>query len=535
MEDNSNLGNVPSNDSCSNSSEVYLAAASSAVHSGDKMLGIHLYLAAFERASNESLLPSSDVLDGMEEAWKLALELKQRSIAEFIFEKLEPYWSTAEALHHAGELQNLALSKLEEFGFDPGLIKEMAQMVDFDLDKMKSGVVFQFGSGQPTLTFGSSSPSEAPSREDALPPAEEKSDNYIPFTGPNPLKEPYLTEEERRLKKAEEVHAQAIEPVTGGTPVRGGQPITEVLGQNRFDYSSIIGFEDVVESMADFGVGCSSPEFDSFVAMLNRRHGLPHMPSLGTLVFRGATREDANYFMVATAGELALPAVRMRLDENMQGQVVLSVMASPDFRIPLNRVAQTGFEHPATLILEDLDLWNLPPLDVDLFDPQSLSQIELSRGAREALALITSALDSPDVNVLISARHPEDILPFFAHMLDAYRTVDVPLPSEQERTSLWRNAFAMHPSLRGLDLEKMVAFSRSLSRFEIYLVTTQALEDAYRRSLKEREFVPVTTDDMLTRLACFQPIDSWEYRKMEDLLIEHFRVELDSLDDLLEG
>ena len=534
MADSSNKGNVPSNDSRSNSSQVYLAAASSAVHSGDKMLGIHLYLAAFERASNESLLPDDDVLAGMEKAWKLALELKQRSIAEFIFERLEPYWNTAEALHHAGELQNLALSKLEEFGFDPNLIKDMAEMVNFDLDKMKSGVVFQFGSGQPTLTFGS------PSSEEAQPPVNapsstEESGATIPFSGPNPLKEPYLTEQERMLKKAEEVHAQAIEPVATGAPMRAGRPITEVMGQNRFDYSSIIGFEDVIEKMADFGVGCSSPQFDSFVAMLNRRHGLPHMPSLGTLVFRGEVREDANYFMVATAGELAVPAVRMRLDENMQGQVVLSVMASPDFRIPLNRVAQTGFEHPATLILEDLDLWNLPPLDIDLFDPQSLSQIELSRGARDALALITSALDSPDVNVLISARHPENVQPFFAHLLDGYRSVDVPLPSERERTSLWRNAFAMHPSLRGIDLEELVAFSRSLSRFEIYLVTTQALEDAYRKSLKEREFVPVTTDDMLTRLACFQPIDSWEYRKMEDLLVEHFRVELDSLDDLLEG
>jgi len=40
---------------------------------------------------------------------------------------------------------------------------------------------------------------------------------------------------------------------------------------------------------------------------------------------------------------------------------------------------------------------------------------------------------------------------------------------------------------------------------------------------------------MLSRLANFQSLDSWEYRKIEDLLVEELRLDLDSLDDLLKG
>ena len=59
MENNINNRNVPSRDNRSNSSEDYLMRASSAVDAGDKTLGIHLYMAAFERAKHENLVPSA--------------------------------------------------------------------------------------------------------------------------------------------------------------------------------------------------------------------------------------------------------------------------------------------------------------------------------------------------------------------------------------------------------------------------------------------------------------------------------------------
>ena len=50
MSEDTASGQVPFQDSRSNSSQAYLKRAASAVAEGDSVLGIHLYLAAYERA-----------------------------------------------------------------------------------------------------------------------------------------------------------------------------------------------------------------------------------------------------------------------------------------------------------------------------------------------------------------------------------------------------------------------------------------------------------------------------------------------------
>ena len=133
MSEDTASGQVPFQDSRSNSSQAYLKRAASAVAEGDSVLGIHLYLAAYERALRESIMPGEEVLKGMSKAWDLAIETKQRSLAEYIFEKLEPYWDGNEVSRHADELQRLAFDKLEEYGFDRDAIEGMADMVNQDL------------------------------------------------------------------------------------------------------------------------------------------------------------------------------------------------------------------------------------------------------------------------------------------------------------------------------------------------------------------------------------------------------------------
>ena len=48
MNEDSNFGNIPSHDHSFSDSHDYLSRAQYAVESGDRILGIHLYLAAFE-------------------------------------------------------------------------------------------------------------------------------------------------------------------------------------------------------------------------------------------------------------------------------------------------------------------------------------------------------------------------------------------------------------------------------------------------------------------------------------------------------
>lgn len=498
-------------DSRSNSSEAYLQRAASAVEAGDSILGIHLYLAAYERALQEGLVPSEEALAGMNEAWNLAVDAKQRSLAEYIFEKLEPFWEPDEVAQRADELQRLAFDKLEEYGFDRDVIEDMADMVNQDLFNAAPDILCHYEGVEPENASDPEPEAASDSESDAEP--------AVNLADPLELIKASLAQGKAAVEAAS----------SEGASVAQGM-------QQRFDYRSLVGFDRAVASMGKLGIGLSrEPEFARFVEMLNMRHGLPGIPATGTLVFRSPAREDANYFMVATVGELGLPAIRLRLDRNALGQVVLCVMASPDFKSRLSGIGHGGFESPTAVVLEDLDLWDLPLFDGAPVDAQGLFQMQLSRGAREALMLIQTALSSPEATVLISATEPDDIEPCFWDLIGPYRMVDIDLPDEAERRAVWRSVQADHPSLRGLDVNRMVEFSRTLSRFEIAAIANEAVEDAYRDSLASREFCSVRTDDILARLANFQPLESDEYRRMEDMAVEALRAETSDFDDLLKG
>lgn len=555
----------------SNSSQAYLQRAASAVEDGDIILGIHLYMAAYERALRENRIPNEAVLEGMSKAWDLALRAKQRSLAEYIFEKLEPFWSPEEMAAHAEELQKLAFDKLEEFGLDRSLVEDVADMVSQDLMDSSEDVLYRFdgdvaqNSGLPlkgvkqsdqNASKGSTEHSEVQdASEDVQHHFEPHNEGSAHDSNPasSDLKEALVshgqgsknTESDNsssRETPSAEIHSTVVPPDSPlaaafaqlSSLAFGGQSEeTQEVAQQKFDYRNLVGFDKAIKYMAKLGVGRGNdPEFAQFLEMLNFRHGLPGMPGLGTLVFRSPAREDANCFMVATVGELGLPAIRMRLDRNAMGQVVLCVMASPNFKARLSGVSRGGFESPTVVVLEDLDLWDLPFLDGS-DDIQSLLSIQLSRGAREALALVQAALTSPEATVLISASDPSEIDPFFWDLIGQHRVVDIDFPDEAERREIWRSEQSQHPSMRGLNVGQLVDFSRTLSRFEIYAISNEAVEEAYRKSVERNTFCAVETGDILMRLSNFMPLESEEYQQVEDLAVESFRRELSNLDDLL--
>lgn len=555
----------------SNSSQAYLQRAASAVEDGDIILGIHLYMAAYERALRENRIPNEAVLEGMSKAWDLALRAKQRSLAEYIFEKLEPFWSPEEMAAHAEELQKLAFDKLEEFGLDRSLVEDVADMVSQDLMDSSEDVLYRFdgdvaqNSGLPlkgvkqsdqNASKGSTEHSEVQgASEDVQHHFEPHNEGSAHDANPasSDLKEALVshgqgsknTESDNsssRETPSAEIHSTVVPPDSPlaaafaqlSSLAFGGQSEeTQEVAQQKFDYRNLVGFDKAIKYMAKLGVGRGNdPEFAQFLEMLNFRHGLPGMPGLGTLVFRSPAREDANCFMVATVGELGLPAIRMRLDRNAMGQVVLCVMASPNFKARLSGVSRGGFESPTVVVLEDLDLWDLPFLDGS-DDIQSLLSIQLSRGAREALALVQAALTSPEATVLISASDPSEIDPFFWDLIGQHRVVDIDFPDESERREIWRSEQSQHPSMRGLNVGQLVDFSRTLSRFEIYAISNEAVEEAYRKSVERNTFCAVETGDILMRLSNFMPLESEEYQQVEDLAVESFRRELSNLDDLL--
>ena len=571
----------------SNSSQAYLQRAASAVEEGDIVLGIHLYLAAYERALRENRIPSEAVLEGMTKAWDLAIRAKQRSLAEYIFEKLEAFWTPEEMARHAQELQELAFDKLEEYGLDRSLVEDMADMVSQDLMDATDDVLYRYDgdvvdntalplkrsakNGQLSSKAENDKLNAASVKGSVSSGAEQKAANQ--GSQSNPSDDPASVSKEKDIaalnsaaltsSSSEErnggVHNEDNAGVDKGAleiesaVIPSDSPLaaafaqltnlatgaaskeTQEAPQQQFNYRNLVGFDKAIASMAKLGVGrAKDPEFAQFLEMLNFRHGMPGMPGLGTLIFRSPAREDANCFMVATVGELGLPAVRMRLDRNAMGQVVLCVMASPNFKARLSGVSRSGFDSPTVVVLEDLDLWDLPFFDGSFDDVQSLLTIQLSRGAREALALVQAALTSPEATVLISASEPSEIDPFFWDLIGDHRFVDIDLPDEDERRKIWLSEQSQHPSMRGLNRGQLVDFSRGLSRFEIYAISNESVEEAYRESVAQNTFCAVETDKVLMRLSNFQPLESEEYKRMEDLAVDHFRKELANIDDLLE-
>lgn len=623
MENNADFSNNSLSDNASNSSSAYLRRAAAAADAGDFLLSIHLYMAAFERSLQESLVPSPAALEGMDRAWGLAIATRQRSLAEYIFETLEPYWTDDQTENHAEELQRLAFDKLEEFGLPRDAIEEMADMMadgSFFGGTLGPEVLFSFdgvdGLTPSTSTSTSASASTSASTSASAPAStsaststsadlssqnarvehtvgddeidlveaheidrQDNEDNHA-LSSSDQSHVPHKTNSSDRTKKAsgqavsealnsaenmaslaqnllEDMVAKATQGAADASGEQGANPLemlsslgitpveidAQALAQAaglapkekapqapRMNFSNIVGYDRAIETMGRLGIGKNNdPKFQDFVAFLNQRHGVTKPPALGTVLFSGDAREDMSFFMISTVAEMQTPALRMRMDRNALGQSVLVVMASADFKTRITNVVKNGFEAPAVLILEDLDLWDVPDLEPNFEDMNGFMQAQVSRGAREAMMLVAMALESPDVTVFISARDVNAIDPFFSDLISTYEHVVIEVPDDTERKALWRAAQEEHPSMRGLDVEKLVRYSRYLSRYDINYIVAESVDEAYRKSLEANQFVAVHTEDVLLRLSNYQSPESEEYKEMESYVVEHFSQELDRL------
>ena len=497
----------------------YLQQAADACAAGDPALGMHLYLAAFEQSqqASDSKTPSPEAVNGLKKAWALACKLKERPIAEYVFERIAPYLTSEEATVYAKQLQDLAIDKLEQFGIPRDSIEGLADMISQDFA--------EDGSARPQVQVrhigAAAHPKKSPAAKGDGPEVVEVS--IDPST--QPPKAPAAEGAPRQI---------SISPAKA--PAKGGSSAQPAKAPAEFgSYDQLVGFDVAVARMRELGIGMDDdPQFQEFVSLLNDRHGLEAKPAVDSLLFRSPAREDANRFMMATAGELGLPVLRMRMEENLQGMLILCVMAQSDRQPKLN-AARTRFEGPGVLLIEDLDLWVSPVSDQPADDLNGFIMASLSRGAREAVTLIRSAVNDSEVYVLASASASAEVDPFFCELLAPLTAVDIDYPTDAERAAIWKDIVHEHPSLRGIDREALVRYSRLMPRYDIYSAVREAIDEAYRSSLASRRYTPVGADNLFDKLAAYQPIDSEEYRALEDAVVEGFRRELDDIDRLLGG
>lgn len=299
-----------------------------------------------------------------------------------------------------------------------------------------------------------------------------------------------------------------------------------------FSYANLSGYGSAVERMRSLGVGLAgTPEFDDFVAMLNARHGLDAMPVVDSILFCSPAREDASRFMLATVGELGLPAIRMRMEETFQGVPMLCVSAQATDAEKLAGLRQ-GFAGPGVLVLEDLDLWGSPVAEA-ADDMAGFLMAAMSRGAREAVNLIRQAVENPEVYVLASASSTEAIDPYFMDLLYPVTCIDIDYPNEEERADIWMDIARQHPSMRSVARDELVRLSAHLPRYDIYMAAREAIEEAYKQGLVARRYIPVSRENLFDKLAAYHPLDSAEYAELEKLVVSDFSASLGDLDDLV--
>lgn len=468
----------------------YLRRAQAACDAGDAVLGMYLYMAAFEEATCEEGAPSEDALWGLKQAWALACTHKERSLAEYIFERLEPYLSAEEISMCADALHGLALDKLEEFGLSRQDLEDMAQAISEDL----------LDGEEPLIHIERVMSSRNANTGIALASIDGHS--------------------VRRASKALLSGSTAIDEDERTSP------------EKHLDYSNIAGYIGAISAMRDMGVGMGDdPDFNSLLEMLNNLHGLPSKPALDTVLFRSAAREDANCFMMATLGELGMPTIHMRMEENFQGLPLLCVSAQAA-DIPANGALQDVFRNGGVLVLEDLDFWT-PPSSGYSDDGNAFFMMQLTRGAREAVNLIRYAVENPDVHVMVTCSDIDAIDDFFMDMLEPMSLVDIDLPTPEERIQVWDHIAKEHPSIRGINRADLVRLTSNMPRVHIYSAAREAIEEAYKNGLMLRRYQPVTRENLFDKIAAYQPLESNEYEELENEVIRDFRRDLNHIDDLL--
>lgn len=656
---------------CSESYGDYLERAAAACEAGDLVLGMHLYLAAYERAVVDPDIADGTALLGLQEAWNLACDLKERSMAEYVFEKLEPFLTGEEIAECANKLQDLALDRLEEYGFSREELEDMAEMISQDLIDGEGSIVkvesisvphvsalgamieaetaaddfddleafevpdapdgvSELSAASEGVDSGASSPAQrdfesplAPSKPER--PSQSSLGVAIPDVNPYELHNTssvgksyhaatndgtgayVFTRDEARAAESKQVAAQKVEKAAeadvgseggaaeggsrnrlgerepkrapgalqapggairqaagapaaapAGTPQRNvkqqavapagtslstgevkvempSMPEVPAVGSGAFNYQSLAGYDEVVSLMRDMGVGLQREAgFRNFVNMMNSRHGVSCMPALDTLLFRAPVIEDATRFVDATIGELGLPVLRMSMEEGFQGNPMLCVTTLGDSRPRMNH-ARNRFEGPGILVMDDLDMWTMPQLPDGVEGIAGFMMANMSRGAREAVNLIRSAVEDPDVFVFATATIDGEVESFFYDLLEPITIIDIASPTDSERGQIWAEIMREHPSMRELDRAALVRLSAGLPRYDIFMAARAAVEEAYKFGLSQRKYVPVTPQNIFDKLAVCHPLDSDEYRAIEEEVVRDFRNDLEHLEDLMSG
>ena len=511
-----------------------LDSAALAERGGNTRLAIHLYCAAFE--ASQSNLDSVDerALSGLRQAWTLACEQGDRSTAETIFNELEPYNTdeqTQAALLELQEMatQQLGLSREEMEGMGLAFVDEIR---DAGIDV--KALVERLSAAHQNLL---SEHPQGPIKLDDL------ASSLVAMTRPSG---PERSLDPEALAGRESEHSTGEDVFPG------------------LRYVDLAGFERAKEKMRVFGIiDPRDEEMRSFLQEAESFHGLAGPVLSDNFLFVGPSREDSGLFAQATANEIGWPVITMIVEVNELGDGTIKVIA-PVRRSFFGPPRLTDLPNPCTLIIQNIDiLQNLFWIEEQAIkrgqgvmfgdgsehpqhrppQPGKQAGAYLGQGMpgahgmpyhslqQEVMGYLSTLMARGGVFVIAtsetSTEQPLVISEQLVKLLGEPEEIALDQPNARERQQVLKSFSENHPSFHDLDKESLAGLSEGMSRYELFISCNQAVEAAYRESLRHQRHQMVSLEDVLTQFMQYLDQDSVAYRLVEDYLVAIFAAELD--------
>lgn len=521
-----------------------LLQAQQAERAGDRMLAIHLYLAAAQNAHAQSANASgigdnTFVRSSLEAAWELALDLKARSIAEHIFDLLQVYIQPQEVPFYVAGLEKLTLDKLQEIGLTEHDLQDITRAIEQEISQSDDSSAFKFMSqslGDLSSLFSQANAQEQSNstQNNNSAPETAKSLGHVRDTAKAQEQE---SDDDLSINLAQnngEKHdskASVKVKLIGAKKIsdkQGSRSIQEKQAPSTSPYDELVSYDNALMRMRDLGIGSNSrPAFLKLKEELKAVLGVDGLAQDRPFVFTGSDREDINRFVGATVAELGLPSIRMTLEENasMGSIPMLCVMASPDLN--QSRFAMPASYYPAVLVLEDFDLWAQVLEGVFALDEAEIAAGKsYSKQALETLGMIRFALKNPHTCVLISLESIDNLPEQILDMIESPEIINIENPTVHERHTLWQRIATEHPHFKSFNLSRLVRLTNGMSRSDIINASYEMVQDAYRKSLDAHHLVSFGEMDLIEKMAAYMPLESKEYQEVEDLIVQNFMTEL---------
>ena len=302
----------------------------------------------------------------------------------------------------------------------------------------------------------------------------------------------------------------------------GTETSTVLMSVGGFTFDTLVGFDEEIQRLKEMGIieGAKDEDFVEFVEQMKAQHGLYNEPTGKAVLFHGDVREDADRLMIAVATEIGHPTVRMRIFEPQPGIQAICIMSTPGMTVE-------GFKDWGTLVLEGVDSWGAPDGLDNGFSIDEMALANAARGTMKAISLIRDAAANPKVTILVSASVKPDSHSFISGLVGPMTTFEVPRPSREERDDIWDHLMHKHVSMSAIDRFELVCLSEGMPRCDIFAAAREAVSQAYHESIEKRIYTPVDRANLLNKIAAYQPLDSEEYRWIEESVVEDFRDEIE--------